>query len=70
MSASEFITCELTVIGTGMTGMAATLFAANRGVSTVQVGSTGEIIFASGVFDLMGVHPIADKHIWQNPWTG
>jgi len=70
MSDSEFITCELTVIGTGMAGMAAALFAANRGISTVQVGRTGEIIFASGVFDLMGVHPIADKHIWQNPWAG
>jgi len=70
MSHSEPIECELTVIGTGMAGMAAALFSANRGVSTVQIGSTGGIIFASGFFDLMGVHPVADKQIWQNPWSG
>ncbi|MBW1945451.1 MAG: FAD-binding protein, partial [Deltaproteobacteria bacterium] len=38
--------CDLLVIGRGMAGMAAALFAANRGLSTVQVGMTGEIVFA------------------------
>jgi glycerol-3-phosphate dehydrogenase subunit B len=60
---------DLTVIGAGIAGMAAALFAANRGLSTVQVGSTGEIIFASGLLDLMGVHPVHKKHIWQDPWA-
>lgn len=50
--------------------MAATLFAVNRGLSIVQVGMTGEIIFASGLLDLMGVHPIEEKRSWQNPWSG
>ncbi|UCD32176.1 MAG: FAD-binding protein, partial [Desulfobacterales bacterium] len=57
------------VIGTGMAGSAAALFAANRGVSVVQVGIISEIIFASGLLDLMGVHPIQKQRIWDNPWA-
>ena len=49
--------------------MAAALFAANRGLSTVQVGMTSEIVFASGLLDLMGIHPIKEKKVWQDPWT-
>ena len=62
-------TYELAVIGTGMAGMAATLFAANRGISVAQAGTTGEIIFASGYFDLMGIHPLEEKKIWKDPWA-
>ena len=32
--------CELMVIGTGMAGYAAALFAANQGLSVIQVGIT------------------------------
>jgi len=70
MSNSEDIQCELTVIGTGIAGMASALFAANRGLPTVLVGSTGEIIFASGLLDLMGVYPIQEKKSWRDPWAG
>jgi glycerol-3-phosphate dehydrogenase subunit B len=30
---------------------------------------TGEIIFASGLLDLMGVHPIEKGNVWENPWN-
>jgi len=63
------INCELAVIGAGMAGMASALFASNLGISTVQVGLPSGIIFASGLIDLMGVHPINDGKIWQNPWA-
>ena len=53
-----------------MAGMAAALFAANRNLSTSLVGRTGEIIFASGFLDLLGVHPVDKKRIWNNPWSG
>jgi glycerol-3-phosphate dehydrogenase subunit B len=53
-----------------MAGMAATLFSANRGLSVVQVGSTTEIGFASGLFDLLGIHPIGEGKTWDNPWKG
>lgn len=64
------INCELVVIGAGMAGMAATLFAANRGLKTLQVGIASEIIFASGLLDLLGVHPMETGKIWENPWQG
>lgn len=60
--------CQLLVIGTGMAGMSATLFAAARGIDTIQVGMTGELNFASGLLDLMAVHPIAQGRVWHNPW--
>ncbi|MCP4134909.1 MAG: anaerobic glycerol-3-phosphate dehydrogenase subunit B [bacterium] len=63
------IDCDLAVIGAGMTGMAASVFAAKRGISTVQVGNIdGGLIFSSSLIDLMAVHPIQDKKIWENPW--
>jgi len=62
-------TYDLAVIGTGLAGMSAAVFAANRGISTVIVGSMGESWFTSGLIDLMGVHPIANGTIWQDPWA-
>lgn len=62
------ITCDLMVIGAGMAGMAAALFAANRGIDTVQVGMKSELDFSSGLLDLMAVHPIEEGRLWVNPW--
>ena len=70
ISKNNPIQCDVTVIGTGMAGNAAALFAANRGLSVVQVGSPGEILFASGYLDLMGIHPVEDKRLWHDPWAG
>ena len=61
---------DVCIIGAGLAGLAATLFAANRGLSCVEVGQTGEINFASGFFDLLGVHPAGEKHAWTDPWAG
>ncbi len=69
MPQSETIHCQLLVIGAGMAGMAAALFAANRHISTVQVGIPGEILYASGLIDLLGVHPIEKRRLWRNPWS-
>jgi glycerol-3-phosphate dehydrogenase subunit B len=62
--------CELLVIGTGMTGMAATLFAAIEKIDVIQVGITGELGFASGLLDLLGVHPIESGTVITDPWQG
>ena len=70
MANADTFKCELTVIGAGMAGMSASLFAANRGISFAQVGNTTEIGFASGLFDLLGVHPIEEGKVWDNPWEG
>lgn len=60
------IKTDLTIIGAGMTGMAAALFATNRGLSTALVGQNSAMNFASGIMDLMGVHPADNQH--DDPW--
>jgi glycerol-3-phosphate dehydrogenase subunit B len=70
MSNSKTIKTDLCIIGAGLAGLAATLFAANRGLSCVEVGQTGEINFSSGFLDLLGVHPVDEKHVWTDPWAG
>ncbi|MBT6504018.1 MAG: glycerol-3-phosphate dehydrogenase subunit GlpB [Deltaproteobacteria bacterium] len=69
MLKSNTTSYDLTIIGAGMAGMAAALFAANRGISCVQIGQTGGIVFSSGLLDLMGVHPIRDRKSWTDPWA-
>jgi len=70
VSDSAPIRCDLCVIGSGMAGMCAALFAANQGLATVLVGRTGEIIFATGLLDLLGVHPAGAGTLWNDPWAG
>jgi glycerol-3-phosphate dehydrogenase subunit B len=69
MTAMAPIRCDLCVIGSGMAGLAAALFAVQQGFATVLVGRTGEIIFATGLLDLMAVHPVDAGQIWDNPWA-
>jgi len=64
------IACDLIIIGTGMAGMAAALFAARKGLDAALVGITGELGFASGPLDLLGVHPVAQGRILEDPWQG
>ena len=64
------VQCELMVIGSGMAGMAAAFFAARRGIDTVQVGISGELGFASGLLDLLGVHPLEKGLRRADPWAG
>ena len=60
---------DLAIIGAGMAGMAAAVFAARRGLSTVISGSLAESWFTGGLIDLMGVHPIDSGKTWQDPWA-
>ena len=70
MTNSEAKKYDLCIIGAGLAGLAATLFAANRGLTCVQVGHTGEINFSSGLLDLLGVHPVGEKNVLNDPWAG
>ena len=70
MTETKTINTDVCIIGAGLAGLAATLFAANRGLSCVEVGQTGEINFSSGFLDLLGVHPADEKHAWADPWAG
>jgi glycerol-3-phosphate dehydrogenase subunit B len=68
MTSARRDSCDVAVIGAGMAGMAAALFAAERGLSCIQVGSGGGILFASGLLDLLGVHPVAEHRLWRSPY--
>jgi glycerol-3-phosphate dehydrogenase subunit B len=61
--------CQLMVVGAGMAGMAAALFAVKRGLQVAQAGLTGEVIYASGVFDLLGVYPPEKSRVRDDPWS-
>ena len=61
-------TYDLMVIGSGFAGMAAALFAANRGLSVALTGSTGGIDFSTGLIDLMAVHPTQEGRCRDDPW--
>jgi len=62
-------TSDLTVIGCGLSGMAAALFAAEKGFSVAQAGVSGGLIFATGLLDVMGTHPIETGRPWEDPWA-
>ncbi len=60
----------LAVVGSGMAGMAAAIFARNRGISTVQVGRVSEIGFSSGCLDLFSILPGRQPVAFANPFDG
>ena len=61
---------DVAIVGAGLAGMAAAVFAGNRGLSTVQIGNAGALLFSTGLLDLMGVHPVAEGRRWVDPWAG
>ncbi len=64
------ISCDLMIIGAGMAGVAAAIFAARNGIDTVQAGLTGETLYASGLFDLYGVSHSPTRELIDDPWQG
>lgn len=70
MTSSATPRADLIVIGSGFAGTAATCFALARGLRTIQVSATdGEMSFASGLIDLLGIHPVAAQRAWDDPWA-
>ena len=58
---------QLAVVGSGLAGFAASIFALERGISTAQVGNTGAIAYTTGYLDLLGGH----RHrLLEDPWQG
>lgn len=70
MNDREVLTTQATVIGSGLAGMAAALFAAARSVQTAIIGSTGASEFSSGMLDLFGALPQQSLELCLNPWEG
>lgn len=61
------IETELAIIGTGMAGISAAVFAMNRGLSCCLVGNTGALAYTTGYLDLLG---LVDSTFLDNPWDG
>ncbi|MFT5697756.1 MAG: glycerol-3-phosphate dehydrogenase subunit B [Desulforhopalus sp.] len=60
---------ELAVIGSGIAGFAASIFALNRKITTAQVGNTGAVAYTTGYLDLLGKLE-GNKGSLDDPWEG
>jgi glycerol-3-phosphate dehydrogenase subunit B len=59
---------DLAVVGSGIAGFAAAIFAANRSIATAQIGNTGAVAYTTGYLDLLGQQddsPAAVNDPWQ-----
>lgn len=60
------VSTQLAVIGTGIAGFAATLFARDRGVEVAQFGHSGAMAYTTGYLDLLGAQGGAAV---EDPWS-
>ncbi len=70
MKEQRNITCDIAIIGAGFAGMAAAAKASALGLKTVQTGSPSSLLFASGLFDYLGIFPLASKLALKSPQCG
>jgi len=69
MNPQADLTCDLFVIGQGLAGMAASVFAANRGLTVCQIGAGQPLVFHSGLFDFLSTWPVHEQANWDDPWN-
>ena len=60
---------ELAVVGSGIAGCAASIFALNRKIKVAQVGNTGAVAYTTGYLDLLGSVEGSSEAV-DNPWDG
>jgi len=60
-------TAELAVIGSGMAGFAASVFAVNRKIPTALTGNSGALAYTTGYLDLLGRVPGSAVGV-TDPW--
>ncbi|MCP4996361.1 MAG: anaerobic glycerol-3-phosphate dehydrogenase subunit B [Gammaproteobacteria bacterium] len=58
---------RLAVIGSGLAGFAASIFALDRNIPCTQIGNTGAIAYTTGYLDLFGSH---QHQLLNSPWEG
>ncbi|MCF8104713.1 MAG: glycerol-3-phosphate dehydrogenase subunit GlpB [Desulfohalobiaceae bacterium] len=61
---------DLTIIGSGIAGLSAALFAVQKGLGTVLIGDGGASEFASGLLDVLGAFSGESITQWDDPWAG
>ena len=60
---------DLLIIGSGLSGMSAAVFAANRNINAVVTGGAGGFEYSSGLMDLWGASLTKQYEITKKPWT-
>jgi len=68
MTGSKHIETDLFIIGSGMAGMTAALFAARQQINCVLCGGAGGLEYSSGLLDLWGASLTQKKQITKKPW--
>ena len=68
MNQTPVIDTEVAVIGSGIAGLSAAMFACNRDISVSVIGGPGSTGFYSGYIDLLGVFPGKEPQVKSNPW--
>jgi len=68
MPTVKHIETDLFIIGSGMAGMSAALFAANRKINCVLAGGAGGLEYSSGLLDLWGTSLTRKGRISRKPW--
>ncbi len=59
---------DLLIIGSGLSGMSAAVFAANRNIRAVVAGGAGGFEYSSGLMDLWGRSLTEKREITKKPW--
>jgi len=59
---------DLLIIGSGLSGMSAAVFAANRNINAVVTGGAGGFEYSSGLLDLWGLSLTQKGRITKKPW--
>ena len=67
---TRLITTDLTIIGSGLAGVAASTFALRRNIKTAQAGNTGALAYTTGYFDLLGSLKDDTGTGISDPWEG
>lgn len=67
---TRLFTTELAVIGTGLAGVAASIFAMKRGITIAQTGNTGALAYTTGYLDLLGCDQKDSTLACNDPWEG
>jgi len=62
------IATDLAVIGSGLAGVAASIFSHNRNIKTTQTGNTGALAYTTGYLDLLGRMRNNEEPRVANPW--
>lgn len=67
---TRVISTDLTIVGSGLAGFSASIFALNRNISTTQVGDSGAVTYTTGYLDLLGYHFPDSMELLADPWLG